>query len=45
MSDANRLAEVEAVAMEDNVVTWALSKAKVTAKEVAFEELMNQNNG
>lgn len=44
MSDANRLAEVEAVAMEDNVMTWALSKAKVTAKDVPFEELMNQQN-
>lgn len=41
-TDANRMAEVEAVAMEDNVVAWALSQAKVSTKEVAFEELMNQ---
>ena len=44
MSDANRLAEVEAVAMEDNVVTWALSKAKVTTKDIPFDELMNPQN-
>ncbi|MGL4766733.1 MAG: trigger factor [Formosimonas sp.] len=44
MSDANRMAEVEAVTMEDNVMNWALSQAKVSAKDVAFEELMNQAN-
>ena len=43
MTDANRMAEVEAVVMEDNVVTWVKAQAKVTTKDVAFEELMNQN--
>lgn len=42
MSDRNRLAEIEAVSMEDNVVAWALSKVKVTTKDVPFEELMSQ---
>ncbi|WP_133618883.1 trigger factor [Hydromonas duriensis] len=41
-TDAARMAEVEAVTMEDNVVTWALSQASVSTKAVAFEELMNQ---
>jgi trigger factor len=39
---ANRdsLANVEAVATENNVVAWALSRAQVTDKTVAFEDLM-----
>lgn len=37
-----RLAEVEAVAIENNVVDWVLSQAKVTDKAVAFDELMGQ---
>ena len=37
-----RLAEVEAVAVEDNVVAWALSQCKVSDKAVAFDELMGQ---
>jgi len=37
-----RLAEVEGVAIENNVVAWALSKAKVADKAVAFDELMGQ---
>ena len=43
MTDANRMSEVEAVVMEDNVVAWATTQAKMTTKDVAFEELMNQN--
>lgn len=43
MTDANRMSEVEAVVMEDNVVAWATTQAKMTSKDVAFEELMNQN--
>ena len=35
-----RLAEIEGVVIEDNVVEWALSKAKVVEKAVAFDELM-----
>jgi len=42
-SDRNRLAEVEALVLEENVVNYVLGKAKVTAKEVAFDELMGNN--
>lgn len=37
-----RLAEIEGVAIEDNVVAWALSSAKVVDKPAAFDELMGQ---
>lgn len=39
-SQPQRLAEAEALAMENNVVEWILTNAKVTDKEVAFDELM-----
>jgi trigger factor len=35
-----RLADVEAVVLEDNVVEWVLGRAKVTEKVVSFDELM-----
>jgi trigger factor len=35
-----RLSEMEAVALEANVVKWVLSRAKVVDKEVPFDELM-----
>jgi len=38
-----RLSEVEGVALEANVVKWALSKAKVVDKPVAFDEVMGSN--
>ncbi len=41
--DRNRLAEVEALVLEENVVNYVLGKAKVTAKPVAFDELMGSN--
>lgn len=37
-----RLQEVEGVAIENNVVEWVLSKAKVTDKAAIFDELMGQ---
>ena len=37
-----RLQEVEGVAIENNVVTWVLSKAKVSDKAAVFDELMGQ---
>jgi len=37
-----RLAEIEGVAIEDNVVAWALSSAKVVDKPVAFDDLMGR---
>ncbi|HJV84895.1 MAG TPA: trigger factor [Noviherbaspirillum sp.] len=39
-SDRRRLAEVEALVLEENVVNYVLGKAKVTEKPVAFDELM-----
>ena len=40
LSDRNRMAEVEAVVIENNVAEFVLSKAKVTEKELPFDELM-----
>lgn len=37
-----RLAEVEAVVVENNVVDWVLGKAKVTDKTADFDELMSR---
>lgn len=39
-SQPQRLAEAEALAMENNVVDWVLANAKVSDKTVAFDELM-----
>jgi trigger factor len=39
-SDRRRLAEVEALVLEENVVNYVLGMAKVTTKVVAFDELM-----
>lgn len=39
-SDRDRLAEVEALVIEQNVVDWALSKGKITDKDIGFDELM-----
>ncbi|MDT7515218.1 trigger factor [Rhodoferax mekongensis] len=41
--DNRRMAEVEAVVIENNVTEYILSKAKVTEKSVSFDELMGQN--
>jgi len=41
-SDQERLAEVEAVVVENNVTEFVLGKAKVNEKAVAFDELMAQ---
>jgi trigger factor len=35
-----RLSEMEALALEGNVVRWVLTKAKVSDKQVSFDELM-----
>jgi trigger factor len=35
-----RLAQAEAVVIEDNVVAWAVTQAKATDKAVTFDELM-----
>jgi len=39
-----RLSEIEGVAIENNVVAWALSSARVVDKAVAFDELMGQKS-
>jgi trigger factor len=43
LSDNRRMAEVEAVVIENNVTDFVLSKAKVIEKAVSFDELMAQN--
>ncbi|MEI8305153.1 MAG: trigger factor [Burkholderiales bacterium] len=39
-SDRNRLAEVEAIVVEQNVVDWVLANASVSDKALPFDELM-----
>ena len=41
LSDRSRMAEVEALVIEKNVTEFVLSRAKVTPKVLAFDELMN----
>ena len=41
-SNKDHLAEVEMLALEDEVVNWVLSRAKVTEKQFAFDDLMNK---
>lgn len=41
-SDKQRLAEVEAIVVENNVTQFVFSKAKVTATPIGFDELMAQ---
>jgi len=40
--DNKRLAEVEAVVIENNVTEFVLAKAKISDKSVSFDELMGQ---
>ena len=42
-SDNNRLAEVEAIVIENNVTDFVLAQAKIIEKTVTFDELMAQN--
>ena len=42
--DRQRLSEMEALALESNVVKWVLTKAKVLDKPVAFDELMGASS-
>ena len=41
LGDRNRMAEVEAIVIENNVTEHVLSKAKVVDKVVPFDELMS----
>ncbi|ABM38257.1 trigger factor [Polaromonas naphthalenivorans] len=43
LSDNSRMAEVEAVVIENNVTDFVLGKAKVSEKAISFDELMGQN--
>ena len=43
LSDNRRMAEVEAVVIENNVTDFVMSKAKVTEKAMSFDDLMAQN--
>ena len=40
LADRQRLAEVEAAVLEDNVVEWVLGKTRVSDAAIAFDELM-----
>lgn len=40
LSDRKRLGELENLALEDNVTTWVLERAKAVDTPVAFDELM-----
>jgi trigger factor len=42
--DQQRLAEMEAYVLENNVVNFVCDKAKVTDKSVSFEELTAETN-
>ena len=42
LGDRQRMAEVEAVVIENNVTAFVLDKAKVTDKVLPFDELMAQ---
>jgi trigger factor len=42
LGDNRRMAEVEAVVIENNVTDFVLSKAKVAEKAISFDELMGQ---
>ena len=42
-SDNNRLAQVEATVLENNVTNFVMSKAQVTEKTISFDDLMAQN--
>ena len=44
-ADPSRLAEVEALVMEDNVVEWALGKMNVSDAPRDFDELMGTKKG
>ena len=41
-SDSRRMAEVEAIVIENNVTNYVLSLVKAKTKEVSFDELMSQ---
>lgn len=42
-SNPERLREVEALVIDDNIVEWVLTKAQVTEKTAEFDDFMGQN--
>lgn len=44
LGNRERVAEIESVVLEDNVVQWVLQRAKVVDAPVAFNELMGRGN-
>ena len=44
-ADPGRLAEVEALVMEDNVVEWALGQMAVVDEKMSFDDLMGTKKG
>jgi trigger factor len=44
-ADPSRLAEVEALVMEDNVVEWALGQMGVVDEKTSFDDLMGTKKG
>jgi trigger factor len=43
LGDNRRMAEVEAIVIENNVTEFVLSRAKIADKAIAFDDLMGQN--
>lgn len=43
-AEPERVGQAEAIVLENNVVAWALSKAKVVDKPTSFDELMNNHH-
>ncbi len=43
LGDRQRMAEAEAVVIENNVTEFVMGKAKVVGKAISFDELMGQN--
>jgi trigger factor len=43
LGDRQRMAEVEAVVIENNVTEFVLGKARIVDKAIAFDDLMGQN--
>ena len=43
LGDNQRMAEVQAVVIENNVTDFVLSKAQITEKTISFDDLMAQN--
>ena len=43
-SDKQRLAEIESLVIEEQIVNWVLSQAKISDKSMTFNEIMYPNS-